>query len=572
MGVMIIDGHRVEFDKEKNILAVIRKAGIELPTFCYNSDLSIYGACRMCVVEDDRGGIHASCSTPPRDGMSIKTNTERLHRHRKMILELLLSSHCTDCTTCEKNGKCRLQDLASKFGIKKVRFEDTRPKASIDKSAKGIVRDPNKCILCGDCVRMCSEVQGIGAIDFAHRGSKVRVTPAFDLPLAETNCVNCGQCAAVCPTGAIVINNQTDKLWHLLGNKENKRIVAQIAPAVRVAIGEEFGIVEGKNCLGKMVAALKKLGFDEVYDTSLAADLTVIEESNEFLDRVNNGGVLPMFTSCCPGWIQYVEKMHPEILQNISTCRSPMSMFSSVIKDYYNKKKAEDGKDTYVIAIMPCTAKKYEADRPEFLSADGRQETDLVITTSELVKMIKRAGILFDEIEDEAPDMPFGLYSGAGVIFGVTGGVTEAVIRRCTTEKTKDALDKIAITGVRGREVVKTTSFMIGDKEIKVAIVYGLKAAGELIRDIKEGKVKYDFVEVMACPEGCIAGGGQPCNKYKDREYRAKGLYHADRKLQIKFSDQNPAVTQIYDYIVGKRRHALLHIDYVKEQVEEPTK
>lgn len=564
MGVMTIDGREISFDQETNILAVIRKAGIELPTFCYHSDLSIYGACRMCVVEDERGGIIASCSTPPKDGMSVRTNTERLHKHRKMILELLLAAHCKDCTSCQKNGKCRLQDLAGKFGIKRIRFEDTRPKAEIDTSAKGIVRDPNKCILCGDCVRMCSEVQGIGAIDFAHRGSDVRVTPAFNLPLAQSNCVNCGQCASVCPTGAIVIKNQTNELWSMLTDRKNARVVAQIAPAVRVALGEEFGMKAGENYLGKTVTALKMLGFDEVYDTSLAADMTVVEESQEFLERVSNGGVLPMFTSCCPGWIQYVEKMHPEILPNISTCRSPMSMFSAVLKEHFNRKKTQDGKETKVVAIMPCTAKKYEADRPEFRAEGGTQETDLVITTTELAGMIKRAGILFEELEEQAPDMPFGLYSGAGVIFGVTGGVTEAVLRRCSDDKSQEALKKIEFVGVRGRDVLKEASFRLGERQINVAIVYGLKAAGELVEQVKRGESKYDFIEVMACPEGCIAGGGQPMLRYKDREKRARGLYHVDRQMQIKSSEQNPAVEQVYKYLVNGREHEFLHIDYVK--------
>ncbi|MEG1609161.1 MAG: [FeFe] hydrogenase, group A, partial [Clostridia bacterium] len=455
-------------------MAVIRKAGIELPTFCYNTELSIYGACRMCVVEDNRGGIIASCSTPPKDGMEVWTNTPKLQKHRKMILELLLSSHCKDCTSCDKNGKCRLQELANKFGITKIRFEDTRPKVEIDESTNGLVRDPNKCILCGDCVRMCAEVQGIGAIDFAHRGCAVRVTPEFNKPLAETNCVNCGQCAAVCPTGALVIKNETEKAFSYLGNKKNIRVVAQIAPAVRVAIGEEFGFRPGKMALGKLIAALKRLGFDEVYDTSLAADLTVVEEAKEFMERLKTGGTLPLFTSCCPAWIQYVEKMHPEILPNISTCRSPMSMFSAILKEHFASKN--DGIETVVIAIMPCTAKKYEADRAEF-KRDGIAETDLVITTSELAKMIKTAGIVFDELDDEASDMPFGLYSGAGVIFGVTGGVTEAVIRHVTAAKTGEMLKEISFCGVRGNANVKETKITLDNKELTLGVVYGLKAA-----------------------------------------------------------------------------------------------
>lgn len=562
MGIMIINGRRVEFDKESNILAVIRKAGIELPTFCYNSGLSIYGACRMCVVEDSRGGIIASCSTPPKDGMEVKTNTPKLQKHRKMILELLLASHCKDCTSCEKNGKCKLQDLAYKFGIKNIRFEDTRPHAKIDDSASGIVRDPNKCILCGDCVRMCAEVQGIGAIDFAHRGCEVRVMPEFDRPICETNCVNCGQCAAVCPTGAIVIKNETDKAFALLGNKQNRRVVAQIAPAVRVAIGEEFGYRAGKMALGKLIAALKRLGFDEVYDTSLGSDLTVIEESKEFVERIKNGGELPLFTSCCPGWVQFVEKMHPEILPNVSTCRSPMSMFSAVLKEYYKSKN--DGIETAVIAIMPCTAKKFEADRAEF-KHDGVAETDIVITTSELAKMIKSAGIVFDELEDEAPDMPFGIYSGAGVIFGVTGGVTEAVIRHVTAEKTGEMLKEISFCGVRGDANLKETKINFGERELTLGVVYGLKAAGELIEKIKNKEVYYDFIEVMACPEGCIAGGGQPCMHVSDRQERAKGLYRCDKQQQIKYSSQNPVATSVYNDIIKGKAHELLHIDYLKK-------
>lgn len=564
MGTMIIDGRKIAFENEKNILAVIRKAGIQMPTFCYNTELSIYGACRLCVVEDERGSILASCSTPPKDGMSVKTNTEKLQKHRRMIIELLLASHCRDCTTCDKNGKCRLQEVALMLGVRKVRFGDTRELKPIDDSAHGIIRDPNKCILCGDCVRMCSEIQGVGAIDFAHRGSKVVVMPAFNTPLGESNCVNCGQCAAVCPTGALMIKNETERAWSILSDKNNKRVVAQIAPAVRVALGEEFGMRAGKFALGKIIAALKRLGFDEVYDTSLAADITVIEESNEFIERLKNGGKLPMFTSCCPGWMQFVMKKYPEFLENTSTCRSPMAMFSAILREHFEDQKKKDGIDTTIVAIMPCTAKKYEADRDEF-KVDGKRETELVLTTAEVAKMIKSAGICFDELEDEAPDMPFGLASGAGMIFGVTGGVTEAVIRRVNDDKGGDNLREIANCGIRGRDNLKTAKITVGGKELKVGVVYGLKAAGNLLDAIKKGEEHYDFIEVMACPEGCIAGGGQPCNRFEDREQRARGLYRVDKQQQIKSSDQNPMVDMLYERIKGKE-HELLHVHYHNEK------
>lgn len=559
MGYMTINGIRVEFTNEENVLAVVRKAGIELPTFCYNPELPVYGACRMCIVEDDRGSVFTSCSTPPKDGMVIYTDTEKLHKHRKMILELLLASHCKDCTSCEKNGACKLQSLAFKFGIERIRFEDTRPQMPIDDSAKGIVRNPNKCILCGDCVRMCEEVQGIGAINFAFRGAKARVMPAFNMPLNQTACVNCGQCSAVCPTGAITIKNQTDEFWSMLHEKDS-RVVVQVAPAVRVALGEHFGFKQGENVMGKIVAALKILGADAVFDTSFSADLTVLEESAELIERINNGGKLPMFTSCCPGWIQYVEKIHPELIDNLSTCKSPMQMLSAILRKYYNDKN--DGKKTYIVSIMPCTAKKYETDREEFIH-NGVKDNDLVITTTELAKMIKRAGIVFDELEDDAVDMPFGIASGGGMIFGVTGGVTEAVVRHVNSQLGGE-IQSCVVNDARGNDTIKTLTINVGEREVKVAIVYGLKVAGELIEKLNNGEVYYDFIEVMACPEGCIAGGGQPCNYTKDRKKRAIGLYRIDKVQQIKISGQNPTIKQIYDEIIKGDSHHLLHVNYKK--------
>ncbi len=561
---MIIDGNRVEFDDEKNILTLVRKAGIDLPTFCYYSDLSIYGACRMCVVEDEWGGIIASCSTPPRDKMVIKTNTPKLHQHRKMILELLLAAHCRDCTVCEKNGKCRLQELAHRFGLKDVRFKNTSEEAPLDTSSKAIVREPSKCILCGDCVRMCNEIQNVGAIDFAHRGANMVVTPAFGRDLADTNCVNCGQCAAVCPTGAIIVKSNLKDVWKALYD-DSKRVVVQVAPAVRVALGEEFGLSAGENVMGKIVAALRRLGFDEIYDTSVSADLTVMEESKEFVKKLEAGDTTyPLFTSCCPAWVTYAQTKHPELTKYVSSCKSPMEMFGTLIKEHFKSRDIMDNKTTISVAVMPCTAKKAEAAREEF-SRNNVPDVDYVITTTELVKMIKEIGIQFNELESEATDMPFSLYSGAGVIFGVTGGVTEAVIRRVVEDKSQQVLKDIEFLGVRGLEGVKVCELPMGEKVLKIGIVSGLGNAERLIEKIESGEEHFDFVEVMACPGGCISGAGQPFSHQPEKRERAKGIYKADKVSQIKRSEENPLMMALYDGMLKHRTHELLHVEYRRD-------
>lgn len=560
---MIIDGIRTEFTDERNILQVIHKAGIHVPTFCYYSDLSIYGACRMCVVEDERGNIMASCSTLPKDKMVIKTNTGRLHNYRKMILELLLASHCRDCTTCDKNQNCRLQLLARRFGIDEVRFKDTRPPMKIDDSSLSIVRDPSKCILCGDCVRMCNEVQHVGAIDFVNRGSDMMVTPAFGRNIADTDCVNCGQCAAVCPTGAITIKSDLKNVWKAI-YEPGKRVVAQIAPAVRVALGEEFGLEPGKNSIGKIFTAMRMLGFDTVFDTSVAADLTIMEEAAELVEKLQKGdNKYPLFTSCCPGWIRFAETKHPELMPYISTCKSPMEMFGAVIKEYYKPADKESGLETVSVAVMPCVAKKYEAARDEF-KRDGIPDVDYVITTKELIHMIREMGIQFNEIEPGAPDMPFSISSGAGVIFGVTGGVTEAALRR-VAEKNDFAMKEIEYSGIRGMDGIKTADVTLGDTTLKIAVVSGLGNADKLIEAIEKGEMQFDFVEVMACPYGCIAGAGQPFSHKADKAKRATGMYKADKSALIKRSEENPVVKDLYEHgLLKDRAHELLHVHYTK--------
>lgn len=554
-GTMRIDGQRVEFDKEKNILEVTRKAGIDLPTFCYHSELSIYGACRMCMVEDGGGHTMASCSTPPKDGMEIFTNTIRLQKYRRMILELILSNHDRDCTTCEKSGRCKLQELAVRFGIRQVRFGSEEKDLPIDTSSCSIVRNPNKCILCGDCVRVCEEVQGVGVLGFAHRGSDIRVTPAFNKNLGSVNCINCGQCRTVCPTGALIIKNDNDRLWELL-NDSKRNVVAQVAPAVRVALGEEFGMKPGEITMGKIAAALRKIGFNQVYDTALAADLTVVEESAELLSRLSEKKNLPLFTSCCPGWVKYAENRHPELAENISSCRSPMEMFGPVIREYFRQNG--DGRETCVVAVMPCTAKKYEITRPEF-STDGRRDVELVITTQELAMLIKECGIDFANLEDEALDMPFGLSSGAGVLFGVTGGVSEAVLRYASSNKSASYIKELAFRGVRGMEGVREAEAEVDGRTVRVAVVHGIKNTENLLQSIRSGEKQYDFVEVMACPGGCIGGAGQPLPQSDDvRRLRAKGIYHVDNASQIKRADDNPAVTGIYENIL-KGSGSMLH-------------
>ena len=558
MGTITINGKKVEFTDEKNVLTIIRKAGIDMPTLCYHSELSTFGACRLCTVENDRGQCFASCSEEPRDGMVIYTHTERLRRHRKLIVELLLAAHCRDCTTCVKSGECVLQDLAHKMGIREVRFQDYKELKPVDYSSPSIVRDPNKCILCGNCVRVCSEIQGVGVLGFAHRGTDAEVTPAFNKKLSETQCVSCGQCRVFCPTGALTIRTHMDEVYAALGDP-NTRVVAQIAPAVRVAVGDAFGLPNGENAMGKVVAALHAMGFDEVFDTSYSADLTVMEESAEFLNRVKNGGKLPLLTSCCPAWVKFVDNEFPEMKENVSTCRSPQGMFSAVIKDYYRDPANSGGKKTFVVSIMPCTAKKMEAIRPNSFTK-GEQDTDVVLTTTELTRMIKNFGIAFDKIEPEACDMPFGLSSGGGVIFGVTGGVTEAVLRRLADDHNAATLNAIAACGIRGDEGIKEATIPYNGMDVKICVVSGLANARKVMEQVESGEKEYHLIEVMACRRGCIMGGGQPIPAGpRHKAARAKGLYKADKDRILRKSDENPLMDVFYNGYFKGKAHELLH-------------
>ncbi len=561
MGILPNDGQSIDFTDDPNVLSVIRKAGIDIPTLCYHSELSIYGACRLCTVENDRGKTFASCSEKPKDGMVIYTNTPRLMRYRKLILELLLAAHCRDCTTCIKSGECHLQELAHRMGVHEIRFENVREQQPIDTSSHAIIRDPNKCILCGDCVRMCDNVQNINAIDFAYRGTDAQVMPAFNKKIAETDCVGCGQCRVVCPTGAISIHTNIDVVWEALADK-NTKVIAQIAPAVRVAIGDHFGYAKGENVMGKLVGVLHRLGFDEVYDTSYGADLTVVEESKEFIERFTSGQKMPLFTSCCPAWVKYCETKYPEFVPNLSTCRSPQQMFGAVVREYYKDPEKNEGKKIVSVSIMPCTAKKEEILRPESFT-NGKQDVDYVLTTTEVVRMIRKSGIVFDKVEIEAADVPFGIGSGSGVIFGVTGGVTEAVLRRLQQGHSRVDMEAIKKSGVRGDEGIKTLTYDYNGREIRAAVVNGLANADKLLQQIKNHEVEYDFVEVMACRRGCIMGGGQPVNAGpRTRKARMKGLYDTDVNTQIKKSNENPMILSLYDSLLKGKEHELLHRNF----------
>lgn len=567
---MIINGKECEFTNEANILEVIRKNGFNVPTFCYRPDLKdTFGACRMCVVEVEGRGVQSSCTMPPQDGLVIHTNTARVRRIRKTVLELLLANHDRECTTCNKSGSCELQKYSEEYGIKDVsKYVQKKELRPLDESSPSIVRDLNKCILCGACVRACDQYQGLQVLGFANRGANTVVQPMAGRMLATSECVYCGQCVAVCPTGALTIKSQVDEVWKELENP-NKKVVVQFAPSVRVAIGEMFGFEPGANSTKKLNAALKAVGFDLVFDTNFSADLTIMEEANEFIDRLSNGGKLPLFTSCCPAWVRYLETEHPEMLEHLSSCKSPQGMLGAIIKKYVPEYYKDITNENIVsVSVMPCTAKKAEAIRKQFRREDGSYEIDYVLTTQELGRLIKSAGVDFKSIEGVEADSPFGKYTGAGTIFGVSGGVAEAAARTAYQMVTGEELTDVVISPMRGTHRVKTVELDLKGTKVKVKIVNTLREAEKCLQEIQEGKADYQLLEVMACPGGCINGGGQPqsCDDLSVREKRAEGLYEDDATEEFRKSHENPEIKELYAKHLEKPgshiAHELLHTTY----------
>ncbi len=565
-----INGKPVEVQEGKTILEAARENNIHIPTLCYLKDLNQIGACRMCLVEiKGARALQAACVYPVSEGLEIYTNSAKVRNARKATLELILSNHERKCLTCIRNRNCELQKLCEELGIEDIRYDGKNIEYELDTSSPSLVRDNNKCILCRRCVAACKN-QGISVIDCVERGFNTHIAPYFEKPINDAACIYCGQCIVACPVGALYEKNDIPQVNEAIDDSE-KHVVVQVAPAVRAALGEEFGLPIGTPVTGKMVAALKRLGFDKVFDTDTGADLTIMEEGTEFIERFTKGENLPIITSCSPGWVKYCEHNYPEFLPNLSTCKSPMEMFGAVIKSYYAEKEGINKDKIFSVAIMPCTSKKFEASRSEHTTSGGR-DIDVSLTTRELARMIKQAGIDFVNLPDEQFDTPFGEATGAGVIFGTTGGVMEAAIRTVYEILEKKPLDDLDVKAVRGLDGVKEATLKIAGKDVKVAIVHGTKNAKTILEKIKNGE-KYDFIEIMACPGGCIHGGGQPIVDARVRAdvdvkaKRAEALYSEDRNAKMRKSHENPVITKLYGEFFGEpcghKSHELLHTHYV---------
>ena len=568
-----IDGIDVEVPKGTTILQAAKKANIDIPTLCYLKEINEIGDCRICIVEvEGRRGFATSCIQKAEEGMVVHTHSKQIMEARKVILDLILSNHKRDCLTCTRNGNCELQTLAMKFNVMNVEYEGEKSVHKIDDLSPSIVRDFNKCILCRRCISTCKKVQKIGAIDCVNRGFNSCVSTVGDHSLNDVNCTFCGQCITACPVGALREKDSTDLVWEKLKD-EDTFVVVQTAPAVRAALGEEFGMKIGTNVTGKMVTSLRKLGFNKVFDTNTGADLTIMEEANEFIQRFTQGGMLPMITSCSPGWVKYIEMNYPELLPHLSSCKSPHEMFGAILKSYYASKAGIDPKKMFVVSVMPCIAKKFERQREE-MKNEELDNVDAVLTTRELARMIKQANIDFVELEDSKFDNPMGEATGAGAIFGTTGGVMEAALRTAYETITGEELKKLDFEEVRGEKGIKKATVKIGDNEVKVAVAHGLANAQKIMEEIKSGKAEYQFVEIMACPGGCVMGGGQPIktskqrSEYDIRKLRADCLYTIDEKSTIRKSHENPTIKKLYKEFLEEpgshKAHELLHTAYHK--------